>query len=391
MWSRKRFKYYPLIILTLYCIWFNVGDVEEEQSSVQLELAELTKRKLVVLFTYYRSGSTFTGQLLNQHDDIFYLFEPLILGITEADNVESKTKVINKILNCTLPSYAEFETEDTPAHVRQSCQFRNFCFPHGTKEFCAPPFCLTDLSEERKKCGHVSSDYCPGPSVLKAEATGVCKAAKILALKTIRIMAIEQFVDYFRRVEKDNHEVKFIFLVRDPRGMFNSRLRVAQIQYHETEKNEELLRKVERHCASMVQNLKSVTDIEYFKQRTVVIRYEDVALYPEAFTIALYDRLGIDYTRSIQEWIAKNTHDTSRRINMYSTSRNSAKVSSDWRNKRSNRHLGFEHAYKVQQRCTEMMKLFGYEEFSAAASNFNLSLPSTKPFNQIPYLFQLNK
>ena len=106
-------------------------------------------------------------------------------------------------------------------------------------------------------------------------------------------MAIEQFVDYFRRVEIDGHEVKFIFLVRDPRGMFNSRLRIAQIQYHETKKSDDLLNKVERHCASMVQNLRSVTDIEYFKQRTVVIRYEDVALYPEAFTTALYDKLGI--------------------------------------------------------------------------------------------------
>ena len=125
-------------------------------------------------------------------------------------------------------------------------------------------------------------------------------------------MAIEQFVDYFRRVEKDNHEVKFIFLVRDPRGMFNSRLRVAQIQYHETEKNEELLRKVERHCASMVQNLKSVTDIEFFQQRTVVIRYEDVALYPEAFTIALYDRLGIGITwanfQKIKQFILLRLH-----------------------------------------------------------------------------------
>ena len=38
MWSRKRFKYYPLIILTLYCIWVNVGDVEEEYVPSHLTL-----------------------------------------------------------------------------------------------------------------------------------------------------------------------------------------------------------------------------------------------------------------------------------------------------------------------------------------------------------------
>ena len=31
----------------------------------------------VVLLTYYRSGSSFLGQLFNQHPDVFYHFEPL--------------------------------------------------------------------------------------------------------------------------------------------------------------------------------------------------------------------------------------------------------------------------------------------------------------------------
>ena len=214
------------------------------------------KRKLVVLFTYYRSGSTFTGQLLNQHDDIFYLFEPLILGITEAENIESKTKVINKILNCTLPSFDDFSTDETPEHVKQSCEFRNFC--------------RTDLTDERKKCGHIDNDYCPGPAVLKDAATEVCNSKKILAFKTIRIMAVDQFEDYFKQLETDGHEVKFIFLVRDPRGMFNSRLRIAKIQYHETKKSQDLLDKVERHCDSMVNNLKSVTETSFLKDRTLI-------------------------------------------------------------------------------------------------------------------------
>ena len=252
-----------------------------------------TKRKLVVLFTYYRSGSTFTGQLLNQHDDIFYLFEPLILGITEAENIESKTKVINKILNCTLPSFDDFSTDETPEHVKQSCEFRNFCFPHGTKEFCRQPFCRTDLTDERKKCGHIDNNYCPGPAVLKEAASEVCNSKKILAFKTIRIMAIEQFADYFKQLETDGHEVKFIFLVRDPRGMFNSRLRIAKIQYHETKKSQDLLDKVERHCDSMVNNLKSVTETPFFKDRTLIVRYEDVAVHPELFTYKLYEQLEI--------------------------------------------------------------------------------------------------
>ena len=33
--------------------------------------------KATVLLTYYRSGSSFLGQLFNQHPDVFYHFEPL--------------------------------------------------------------------------------------------------------------------------------------------------------------------------------------------------------------------------------------------------------------------------------------------------------------------------
>ena len=32
----------------------------------------------LLLFTYYRGGSTFLGEMFNQNPDVFYLFEPLI-------------------------------------------------------------------------------------------------------------------------------------------------------------------------------------------------------------------------------------------------------------------------------------------------------------------------
>ena len=55
-------------------------------------------------------------------------------------------------------------------------------------------------------------------------------------------MAIEQFVDYFKQLESEGHNLQLIFLVRDPRGMFNSRLRIAKIQYHDTKKTDDLVR-----------------------------------------------------------------------------------------------------------------------------------------------------
>ena len=45
--------------------------LEKEEEEVHLKEIEIREKRLskstVVLFTYYRSGSTFTGELFNQH------------------------------------------------------------------------------------------------------------------------------------------------------------------------------------------------------------------------------------------------------------------------------------------------------------------------------------
>lgn len=174
-------RYYSFLIVFVYTVWQLVSIKEvQKEPSIDLHpkspLISERKRKLVILFTYYRSGSTFTGQLLNQHSDVFYLFEPLILGVTENENIQSKIDVLNRIVNCSLPNFDEFSTRETPEHVKQSCQFRNFCFPHGTKEFCAPPFCKKDFTEDRKMCGHISNEYCPGPAIMRQEREHFCLA-----------------------------------------------------------------------------------------------------------------------------------------------------------------------------------------------------------------------
>ena len=52
----------------------------------------------------------------------------------------------------------------------------------------------------------------------------------------------------------------------------------------------------------------------------------------------------------IKDWIEKNTHDSSRKINIYSTSRDSSKIVYDWRNKASNRNI----LYNLHYICTTM-------------------------------------
>ena len=192
---------------------------------------------------------------------------------------------------------------------QDNCQRRDFCFPHNTKEFCEKPFCLKDLSapENRKVCSRGPSSLCPGPATFYDEALDLCNSKKFLAIKTIRMTILEEF-DAFLQQKSKNYKMKFIFLVRDPRGIFNSRLRISKVQYHEkgTEKN--IAKKLGAHCQKMSDNIKFIQNSPFWNERTMIVRYEDIALEPKKFAKKLYGNIGLDYISDIDQWIDDNTH-----------------------------------------------------------------------------------
>ena len=53
---------------------------------------------------------------------------------------------------------------------------------------------------------------------------------KTKAIKTIRMTLIEEFSAFFEK-NRMKYDFKMIFLVRDPRGMMNSRLHVAGVEH----------------------------------------------------------------------------------------------------------------------------------------------------------------
>ena len=67
------------------------------------------------------------------------------------------------------------------------------------------------------------------------EANRICDSKHVKAIKTIRITSISPFVEFFNEFDSSQN-FKFVLLIRDPRGMLNSRLRISRIQKHETDK-----------------------------------------------------------------------------------------------------------------------------------------------------------
>ena len=67
------------------------------------------------------------------------------------------------------------------------------------------------------------------------EANRICESKHVKAIKTIRITSISPFVEFFNEFDSSQN-FKFVLLIRDPRGMLNSRLRISRIQKHEKDK-----------------------------------------------------------------------------------------------------------------------------------------------------------
>ena len=74
--------------LLTYLVFFKFQDVHDQDPSKrrpdpQSSLPVASNVTRVLLFAYYRGGSSFIGDLFNHNPDVFYWFEPLA-GITNS-------------------------------------------------------------------------------------------------------------------------------------------------------------------------------------------------------------------------------------------------------------------------------------------------------------------
>lgn len=57
--------------------------------------------------------------------------------------------------------------------------------------------------------------------------------------------------------------------------------------------------------------------------RTIILRYEDVALDPKSYAKKIYEKFNLDYPENIDSWINQNTHNDQKsgKMNIYDTRR----------------------------------------------------------------------
>ncbi|MEE6499272.1 hypothetical protein FKM82_003379 [Ascaphus truei] len=361
----------------------------------QLLPSNFSRKTHVLILATTRTGSSFVGQLFNQHSDVFYLFEPLyhvqytlIPKMTQSKSpadrrvmLGASRDLLRSLYDCDL-YFMENYIKPQPVNHTTDKLFRR----GASKALCSPPVCdalgPTDAYLEEgdcvKKCGSLNLTL----------AMESCKEHGHVAIKTVRVPEVN---DLRALVEDPRLNLKVIQLVRDPRGILASRSETFRDTYR--------LWRIWRATGRRPYNLDSsqlTTICEDFlnsvstgfsrplwlKGRYMLLRYEDLARNPMKKMEEIYDFLGVQLDGNVERWIQNNTRgDQSSAKHKYGTVRNSAAIAESWR-----LTLSYEIVEFTQNACRQVLTQLGYKTVGSSQElrNLSYSLIEDKTFS--PFL-----
>ncbi|XP_047678566.1 carbohydrate sulfotransferase 1-like isoform X2 [Tachysurus fulvidraco] len=361
-------------------------------NSVSSKNTIVPARKHILLFSQTRSGSSFTGQLFNQNPDIFYMYEPLyhtqqaICNYSEClwKPMDRIVEVVNRDLlfnlyTCDL-HFLEGYIKPEPKYHLTASLFRQ----SASHALCSPPVCQNRNMEVMKVQPNESWCYRNCRVLNFTLASMACQLRRHVSIKTVRIPQISQL----RLLTEDPRlDLRIVHLVRDPRAILASRITAFPSKYtawkiwNATDKQPASvdLTQITKTCQDMEDSVNiGLEKPAWLHGRYLLVRYEDLALNPEAKAKEIYRFLDLDISNKVLEWISQNTNDTSKIKSVYSTKRDSKYASERWR-----LNLGFDIVKTVQKLCNNTLNLLGYKivQSQVELRNMSNSLVEPETFN----------
>ena len=310
------------------------------------------KKVNIIIMSFPRSGSSFLGDIFNQHPRVFYLFEPLRTvqrSFTENSLFE---------FDFSSSSYQDrvFEFLEDITNCRFASEiFIRYLLPqdrHHSLALTSSPFCLKNGTSMvcQKLESHQLEDVCKNNYTVFA--------AKILTPRILSSHGEWTNEKLLQRCSSSSaSECKIIHLVRDPRAVVES-LKSLKFFRRSHDPRRELSWFVKKICHQMefdvkVGKLLRTSLPDGYK----LIRFEDLAQHPLPVANELYKFTGIEMLHTIKQWLNETTNSRNGHGNAYSTSRNSQQVVSNWRAKMSPATVKI-----IEKYCGSTMRQLNYTE-----------------------------
>ena len=338
-------------------------------------------RKNVLIISQGRSGSSFLGEIFNQHPDIMYLYEPLhsykIFSMTGIFPSESyginALQVLFDIFNCHFSSLQDYLTfisfpELSSPHFRTSSKF-----------FSSPPFCKRQAAPEffaalsparfRENC----------PQLHFRTVSAACQRKKNIVVKDLANRIPLDNTTHVERLLDLQPNLHVVYMVRDPRAVVTSMKSMGWISNNPDAKFQDVASASQHICKL---NLDMLWNIDHWSvrygSRIHLIRYEDLASNSVQKAEELFDGIGITFPYEVRRWIKLNTNSKqSKQIDPYRVDhRNASQSLHAWRLAITNEELR-----QVQDNCVAVMSILRYNSFEDVFYLRDLILPSFRSFS----------
>ncbi|RWS28924.1 secreted protein-like protein [Leptotrombidium deliense] len=265
----------------------------------------------IILVTYYRSGSSFLGDLLQQNDRTFYSFEPFRSfsdgDILSEDQVPNALQILQSITKCDYLKISQYVNSMRKYEMKSKCWTAQF------------------LQE-------------------------VCIRSPIRVIKTTRL----KMKHAFQLINNSpNENIKIVYLVRDPRSLYNSRRKFGWCRRTKCSN-------ITAMCDQMNDDLTDFLKMKSLLQdRLFLLKYENISLNAENEAKSLFKSLNIPFSNNVKQFISSHTKlpKNVTKTSGYSTVRDSKIIPFKWLSE-----LPVSEIVKIQKQCNNVFEKLNYKQ-----------------------------
>ncbi|XP_040583049.1 carbohydrate sulfotransferase 4 [Lepeophtheirus salmonis] len=286
-----------------------------------------------LIFTTWRSGSTFMGDILTSHPSAFYHYEPLLyIGIRQVREsdpglADQAINVIKSLLHCKYDDLGDYLSYGKKHH---------WLFNHNERLW--------------NHCLNGKNKACWNPQTLDK----ICAIHPFQTLKTVRLRLslARSFLD-----DKSLQNIKILHIVRDPRGTLQSR------KHRDWCPGEPDCYEPKNLCSDLTSDYHSAKElIRDYPNRFMVFRYEDFSNDPFNNSKKVLDFFSFVYHDKVRDFL--KSHTAIKKGGVSSTFRNSKTAPYHWM-----KDLKIEEILSIQKECGEALRLWGYVPYKYSSTD----------------------
>ncbi|KAK6165539.1 hypothetical protein SNE40_022450 [Patella caerulea] len=333
-----------------------------------MELKYVPIERKVIVASYMRSGSSITGKILEQNQDTFYVFEPLLA-------IQILRKYYVPAMFMDGPIRFLRKDDDSMERTIESylnCDLRNINLASLTQYHMDK----SRTTEDFYSCSHTTTrrlweKNCFLPFL------NICLSKKNTLVKTIRMR-----VSLLEPLLEKYPELKIVHLIRDPRAIALSKSNLAP----KRNGSDVISREIEKTsvlCKDMLKDLEaSERLVQKYPEQVKILVYEVFASAPILTARNLFNYLEFSYTRQVEEFVYNSTSaGIEQNCQLCTSKANSLKTAMNWR-----KILSFEQVESFNKYCLPLFEKAGYTIFKDKNELLNFNIESWQYMNQPGYL-----